>query len=66
MKFDHNEMMKRFLPPMMEVEHLSVADGLDALYGDGPSPVKKAIARHLAAAEIGGFLIFDDGSEVVA
>ncbi len=59
-------MSERFFPVLPDVEELTIADSLDEHYGVGPSREKYQMACCLAVAEIGGFLIFEDGSEVVA
>jgi len=59
-------MSDRFFPVLPDVEELTIADSLDEHYGVGPSQEKHRMACCLAVAEIGGFLIFEDGSEVAA
>lgn len=59
-------MSDRFFLVLPDVEELTIADSLDEHYGIGPSQEKYRMACCLAVAEIGGFLIFEDGSEVAA
>lgn len=59
-------MSDRFFLILPDVEELTIADSLDEHYGIGPSQEKYRMACCLAVAEIGGFLIFEDGSEVAA
>lgn len=59
-------MSDRFFLVLPDVEELTISDSLDEHYGIGPSQEKYRMACSLAVAEIGGFLIFEDGSEVAA
>ena len=55
---------ERFFPIEECCTELTQADALDSHYGPVMTEAKRLMCEKLKAAEIGGFYIFDDGSEL--
>lgn len=56
---------ERFFPIEEVKPNLTIAEALNEHYGEHMCNIKREMAQTLAAAEIGGFYIFDDGSELL-